>query len=110
MFANQSRMKGMELLAENKIEEGIDACMHWLTHQNHWASEKRTPVLLEILLRYGVHAKRTIPVLEKLAEEFDAGIPHYFPKHLSQRKAEYVREAIEKLKATDDKPELKPIR
>ena len=106
MFSDGSRMAGMKMLAENKVEGGIDACMYWLTHQNHWGSEKRTPQLLKYLLSYGVHAKRTIPTLEKLAEEFDAGIPSYFPKKLSKDKARYVREAIEKLKTTTDKPEL----
>ncbi|MBT8037368.1 MAG: HEAT repeat domain-containing protein [Verrucomicrobiae bacterium] len=109
MFANQSRTEGLKLLAENKTEEGIDACMRWLTNQNHWGSQKRTPELLEILLSYGVHAKRTIPMLEKLGAEFDAGIPHYFPKKLSKDKARFVREAIEKLKATTDKPQLSKL-
>jgi len=106
MFSDGSRMDGMKMLAENKVEGGIDACMYWLTNQNHWGSQKRTPQLLDILLSYGVHAKRTIPTLEKLAEEFDAGIPSYFPKKLSKDKARYVREAIEKLKTTTDKPDL----
>ncbi len=109
MFANQSRMEGLKMLADRRIESGIDACMSWLTNQNHWGSEKRTPVLLEFLRTYGTHAKRTIPTLEKLAAEFDAGIPHYFPAHLSKRKAEYVRETIKYLKETTDTPELVKI-
>ncbi|HEX5791485.1 MAG TPA: hypothetical protein VFY13_10025, partial [Luteolibacter sp.] len=69
-------------------------------------SQKRTPELLTILCSYGVHAQRTIPELEKLAADFDAGIPSYFPKELSKQKAQSVRDAIKQLKETTDKPEL----
>ncbi|HEX5791180.1 MAG TPA: DUF6288 domain-containing protein, partial [Luteolibacter sp.] len=34
MFSDQSRMEGLKLLAGHRVEEGIDACMYWLTHQN----------------------------------------------------------------------------
>ncbi len=109
MFSDGSRMTGLKLLAENKIEAGIDSTMYWLKTQNHWGSQKRTPELLTILLGYGAHAQRCIPELEKLAEEFEAGIPTYFPKKLSLDKGKYVREAIEKLKATTDKPTLNKL-
>ena len=109
MFSDGSRMTGLKLLAENKIEAGIDSTMYWMKNQNHWGSQKRTPELLTILLSYGTHAKRCIPELEKLAEEFEAGIPTYFPKKLSLEKGKFVREAIEKLKATTDKPVLNKL-
>lgn len=109
MFSDGSRMEGLKLMAENRVEAGIDACVFWLTNQNHWGSEKRTPKLLEFLRSYGAHAQRTIPALEKLAADFDAGIPHYFPKHLSKNKAGYVREAIEQIKNSTEKPELIPM-
>ena len=110
MFSDGSRMAGLKLLAKYKAEEGIDACMFWLKNQNHWQSEKRTPAILNILLTYGTHAKRTIPDLEKLAIDFDAGIPSYFPRKLSKNKAQYVRDAIAKLKAATAKPELIKIK
>lgn len=106
MFSDGSRMTGLELMAANHVETGIDACLYWLKTQNHWASEKRTPKLLGLLQTYGVHAQRTIPDLEKLADEYAAGIPSYFPKHLSLKKAEFVREAIKQMKETKEKPEL----
>jgi ABC-type taurine transport system substrate-binding protein len=87
------------------VAEGIDAIMFYVTNQNHWGSEKRMPVLLERLRSYGVHAKRTIPELEKLAAYFDGGEKGY-PKHLSERKAKYVRETVEFLKKTEERPEL----
>jgi len=110
MFSDGSRMEGLKMMAERKIDAGIDAAMYWLTHQNHWGSQKRTPQLLDILLTYGAHAQRCIPELEKLAAEFEAGIPDYFPKQLSMEKAQAVRAAIEKLKASTDKPALTPLK
>jgi hypothetical protein len=103
-------MTGMKILADRRVEEGIDACMGWLKNQNHWGSQKRTPELLKYLASYGVHAQRTIPDLEKLAADFDAGIPTYFPKDLSKQKAGFVRETIKQLQETKEKPELTRIK
>jgi hypothetical protein len=105
MFADQIRLESARILTEWKVAEGIDAIMFYVTNQNHWGSEKRMPVLLERLRSYGVHAKRTIPELEKLAAYFDGGEKGY-PKHLSERKAKYVRETVEFLKKTEERPEL----
>jgi len=106
MFADGVRISGLQLLAKHRIDKGIGACMLYLRTQNHWGSEHRTPQLLEILLSYGANAKPQIPELEKLARQFDAGIPKHFPLKLNKQKAQCVREAIAKLKATTDKPEL----
>jgi len=110
MFSDGSRMEGVKMMAERRIDAGIDAILYWLKTQNHWGSQKRTPQLLDYLLTYGAHAKRCIPELEKLAADFDAGIPHYFPKELSKQKAAAVRDAIGKLKTATDKPELIHLR
>jgi hypothetical protein len=82
--------------------------MAYLTHQNHWGSNKRTPVLLEILRSYGAHAKRTIPDLERLAADFEDGEPG-FPTKLSKEKAAEVRKTIQFLKETEEKPDLIPL-
>lgn len=110
MFSDGSRMKGLQMLADHKVEGGIDACMFWLKNQNHWGSQKRTPQLLAILRGYGAHAKRTIPDLDRLAADFEAGIPTYFPKKLSIEKAKAVRETIEWLEKTEERPKLKPLK
>jgi hypothetical protein len=105
MFADGIRIEGLKFLGDWKVAEGIDACMFYLTNQNHWASEKRTPELLKILSSYGTHAKRTIPDLERLAADFADGEPG-FPNNLSKRKAAYVRETIKFLQASKQSPEL----
>jgi len=109
MFADGIRIEGLQLLSEWKVAEGIDACLFYLKNQNHWASEKRTLQLLEILRSYGTHAQYTIPELEKLAAAFADGKPEHFPRHLSQRKADDVRQTIEYLKQTLARPELRTL-
>ena len=67
MFADGIRLEGLRILAKHRIEEGIDACVKYTRTQNPWASEKRTPELMDILLGYGAHAKSKIPELEQIA-------------------------------------------
>jgi hypothetical protein len=65
MFADGIRVEGLRLLAKHRIEEGIRACVNYTRDQNPWASEHRTPELMEILLSYGTHAKSVIPELTR---------------------------------------------
>ncbi|MBK1855041.1 HEAT repeat domain-containing protein [Verrucomicrobiaceae bacterium 5K15] len=105
MFADIVRVEGLHILSVHKVEEGILACVNYLRTQNRWASEKRTPELLEILLSYGTHAKSVIPELEKIAATMSQGEAH-FPKRLSLQKAEYIRETIALIEKSNITPEL----
>jgi hypothetical protein len=105
MFADGIRMEGLSILATHRMEEGIDACVKYARMQNPWASEKRTPKLMEILLSYGTHAKSAIPELEKIAADFADGEVD-FPKRLSLQKAECVRETIRAIEASKETPKL----
>ena len=105
MFADGVRMAGLKLLAEHRIEEGIQACVDYIHGQNKWASEKRTPEILEILLSYGGHAKAVVPRLREIAAEWDQG-EEDFPPRLSRQKAGNLRDAIEKIEASTDYPQL----
>ena len=105
MFADGIRMEGMKLLAKHRIEEGVDACVVYTRTQNPWASEKRTPQVMKILLGYGARAKPAIPKLREIADYFENGEPN-FPKHLSRQKAENVRETIRAIEASTEYPEL----
>ena len=108
MFANTVRTNGLRVLSEHHIEAGIQATADYLTTQNPWASEKRTPEILEILLNYGASAKPAIPTLERAIAFFEAGEVD-FPKKFSLQKAEAVREAIRKIETSEKHPELKRI-
>ena len=105
MFADGIRVEGLRLLAKHRIEEGISACVKYTRDQNPWASEKRTPELMKILLSYGTHAKPVIPELTKIADYFEKDEKD-FPKKLMLLKAKSVRETIAAIEASTDSPEL----
>jgi hypothetical protein len=105
MFANVIRMEGLKILAKHRIEEGIQACVNYTRTQNSWASEHRTPELMEILLTYGKHAQSVIPELKRLAADYADG-EEDFPMRLSRRKAAAVRETIKAIEASKERPKL----
>jgi hypothetical protein len=105
MFADTIRVEGLRIMAAHRVEEGIAACVDYTRSQNRWASEKRTPELMKILLEYGAHAKAVVPQLEEIATYFDGGEPD-FPRKLSRDKAAVVRETIRAIQASDALPEL----
>ena len=108
MFADGIRMEGLRLLAKHRVKEGIEACVTYTRAQNPWASEKRTPQLMKILLSYGAHAKSAIPQLKQIADGFGKGEKN-FPRRLSLDKAKAVRETIRAIDASKEYPELMRI-
>lgn len=109
MFADGVRIAGLKLLAAHHIEEGIAAAADYVLTQNPWASQERIREILPILLEYGAHAQRVIPKLREAIEYFETREPD-FPKKLSLQKAADVREAIAKIEASTDRPEMKRVK
>jgi hypothetical protein len=105
MFADEIRVEGIRLLAKHRVEEGIDACVAYTRTQNPWASEKRTPELMQVLLSYGGHAKSTIPELRRIADYFENDEKD-FPRKLSLDKARAVRQTVQAIEASKEYPEL----
>ncbi|MFN0074953.1 MAG: DUF6288 domain-containing protein [Prosthecobacter sp.] len=105
MFADTIRVEGLRLLAKHHIQEGIIACVNYTRDQNPWASQKRTPELMTILLTYGTHAKAVIPELIRLADYFEKEEKD-FPKELMLMKANSVRETIRAIESSTDTPTL----
>jgi hypothetical protein len=105
MFADGVRIKGLEILAKHRIEEGIKACVEYTRDQNKWASEKRTPAIMKVLVSYGARAKPVIPDLKQIAELFDKGEKDY-PAALSKQKAQSLRDAIQAIDASTVNPDL----
>ncbi|MCO6454769.1 MAG: acetylesterase [Pirellulaceae bacterium] len=105
MFADEIRVEGARLLAQHRIEEGINACGKYCRDQNPWGSQNRTPELMKILLSYGAHAKTVIPELTRLADYFERDEPN-FPANLKKQKANSVRQAIRDIEASTESPEL----
>jgi hypothetical protein len=109
MFADGVRLNGLKVLASHHIEEGMQATADYLRTQNPWASEHRTPEILEVLDAYGAEAQVIIPHLEATAAIFAQGEVN-FPKKLSKQKARAVRDAIQKIKSAQDHPELRSVK
>jgi hypothetical protein len=109
MFADGVRLNGLKVLASHHIEEGMQAAADYLRTQNPWASEYRTPEILEVLDAYGAEAQCVIPNLEETAALFDKGEVN-FPKNLSKQKAKAVRDAVQKIKSAKDHPELRSLK
>jgi hypothetical protein len=105
MFADQIRVEGLRLLAQHHIEQGMSALVKYARDQNPWASQKRTPELMKILLAYGTHAKVVIPELTRLADYFEKEEKD-FPKDLKIMKANCVRETIAEIEASNATPQL----
>ena len=108
MFADEVRLNGLKVLAAHQIEEGIMACADYIRSQNPWASQERIKEILPILLKYGAHAQVAIPSMKESADYFEQREPD-FPKKLSLQKAAAVREAIAKIEASAERPELKRL-
>jgi hypothetical protein len=109
MFADTIRVEGLRLMAQHHIKEGMNACVTYTRQQNPWASEKRTPELMKILLQYGTHAKALIPDLNKLADYFEHDEKN-FPKHLMRQKAQCLRDTIKALETSTDTPKLQSLK
>jgi HEAT repeat protein len=105
MFADSIRVEGLRLLAKNRIEEGMSACVKYTRDQNPWESQIRTPELMKILLSYGANAKSVIPELTKIADYFEKDEMD-FPSHLMIMKANSVRETIHAIEASIESPQL----
>jgi len=105
MFADGVRTAGLKLLAKHRIEEGIEACVHYVRHMKQHGSEKRVPEVLKILLGYGAHAQASIPELVRIADYFEND-ERDFPKKLSRQKAAAVRDAVRAIHAAEERPAL----
>jgi hypothetical protein len=108
MFADTIRVEGLRLLAKHRIEEGVNACVRYTRDQNPWASEHRTPELMEILLSYGTHAQAVIPELTRIGNYFEKEEKD-FPRNLMLQKAKSVRETIRAIEASTNTPVLSRI-
>lgn len=109
MFADSVRVEGLQVLAKYHMEDGLQACVQYTRHQNPWASEERTPELMKILLSYGVHAKKVIPELQKIAHYFEKEEKD-FPADLMARKAKCVRDTIRSIEKSKESPKLGKIK
>ena len=105
MFAHEIRMAGLELFSRHHVAEGIELLADYVRDMKPHASEHRIVKVLEMLETYGAHAQKVIPILEEHAVFFDEGQPD-FPLRLSKDKAKAVRDSIQRIQSSTDRPPL----
>lgn len=105
MFDGQIQAAGFDLFSKHHVSEGIELLADYVRLVKPHGSQNQVPVLLGMLKRYGAHAQRAIPRLEKAIHYFE-NEEEDFPKKLSLQKAEAVRETIREIREMTDKPEL----
>ena len=105
MFAHEIRMAGLQLFADHHVAEGIELLADYVRDMKPHASEHRILKVLELLEKYGAHGQKVIPTLKEHAAFFDAGQPN-FPLQLSRGQAKAVRESIQRIQSSTDRPPL----
>lgn len=108
MFDGQIQSAGLDLFSKHHVSEGIELLADYLRLMKPHGSQDQVPRHLDMLKRYGAHAQRAIPRLEKAIHYFE-NEEQDFPRKLSLQKAEAVREAIKEISAMTEKPELKEL-
>lgn len=109
MFDGQIQMAGLDLFSKHHVSEGIELIADYVRLQKAHGSQNTVLTTLGMLKRYGAHAKRAIPRLEKAIDYFE-NEEQDFPKALSLQKAEAVRETIREIRKLTDKPKLVELR
>ena len=105
MFDGQIQAAGLDLFSKHHVNEGIELIADYIRLQKPHGSQNTVLTLLEMLKRYGAHAQRAIPRLEKAIDYFE-NEEKDFPKALSLQKAEAVRQTIREIRAMTEKPKL----
>jgi hypothetical protein len=104
MFASGIRNEGLRLLAKHNVEEGIQVGLDYLTETwPDWGAANRNEQILKHLKSYGVHAKRIVPQLQKIAEEMAGGQK---AKQPDRDKSDVIRKAIKDINASTHNPKL----
>jgi len=109
MFDGTIQDAGLELYSRNHISEGIEMIANYIKTQKKHGSENRVTKYIGMLKNYGAHAQRAIPQLEQAIHYFE-NEEEGFPKHLSLKKAEDVRQGIREIQKLKDKPKLTKLR
>jgi len=102
MFADGIRLSGLEILARNHHEEGLD---HFVSviGTDRWGSGNRVPKCLEILQLYGGAAKPLLPQLKEIEKQLLA------KNNPDQKQISLIRETMEKIESDRNPPELRRV-
>lgn len=114
MFASEVRETIASILAENKVEEGMELIFEYLKEQKQHGAGKRNKLITDLLKQYGAAAKPMIPKMEEYVEFLkidrpwiDTGQPPVDRFYKGQ--IPYLKETIKAIKKSKEKPKLKSI-
>ncbi len=68
MFADGIRMRGLKLLAEHRVAEGLPLCIS-LIELDRWGKQDRVKHCLDALKLYGAAARSELPALRQLQQQ-----------------------------------------
>jgi hypothetical protein len=104
MFASGIRLSGCELLAKNRIREGMDFCLQ-IMNIEEWGKRNRITQCFNILQSYGGAAKPLLPQLRKLEKDLLA-----HPEATTMKEQiDQCRETIRKIENATETIELRSL-
>ncbi|MHC4502480.1 MAG: HEAT repeat domain-containing protein, partial [Planctomycetota bacterium] len=111
MFASGIRMAVAEILAENKIEEGMELLLEYARIQKMHGSGERNRLIAALLKQYGAPARELIPAMEEYITFLEKEHPHTDkgrpgPQSFYRGQIPWIRDAMDSIKASDRTPEL----
>jgi len=107
MFSSGIRLQGLDLLAKNKIEEGLPMCLK--TMEIHkWGKKGRVSSCLKTLRSYGPAAAKTI--LPELRQLEKAMLEHSEAKTVLKDSLKQMREIILEAEQATGKPDFVPLK
>jgi hypothetical protein len=111
MFSNEIRMGAFKALAKYNYIESIDAGIQFAMTQGGHASETRTGVIMQDLVKFGTAARGALPQLKELVVLFNNEAKNnIFPVGCNQQRVDSVEAAIKSIEAATTQPELRSIR
>ncbi|MEM7455568.1 MAG: DUF6288 domain-containing protein [Planctomycetota bacterium] len=104
MFADGIRLAGLDILAEHRIEEGMQLCIDVIEF-DRWGQNDRLPRCLRTLQKYG---RSAMPVVDELEEILDDLWVKEDPKAKPEQ-IDLLEETIAAIKDAEDGPDLRSI-
>ena len=102
MFSDGVRMQGLEVLAKQRIAEGLPLCLS-LIEPDRWGANNRFKGCMKALRIYGGAARGHLPDLREMQADFEKQ---------GKKKADWLKElakTIEAIEAADEAGALVPL-
>lgn len=102
MFSDGIRMRGLELLAQHRVAEGLPLCVS-LIEPERWGSDRRFQRCMKVLRVYGAAAKPLLPQLREMESEIRS------PTSKGHQRHQELVTLIEWIEAAEPSEDLKSL-